>query len=172
MTEGGFQCGSCGQWHPGLPDCAFRRPDAIEKLSAVRRSKCFESDDLCEIPPPRRATNRRRYLRAVLMLPLVDLAGQFFAWGPWVRVRRSHFERALELWDLDGQGEPPFEARLANRIAGIANTRGMLVRVQLGDPDTRPTLRVADRAHPLWSMQREGILAHEAFELVCRHAGR
>ena len=160
-------CSTCGQWHPSLPDCAYQRPDDLLKLTPARRARCKESDDACIIVPPRwKPGPRRFYLRGILYAPLSDRPGESFAWGVWVRVRKADFQRAIELWNEAGRGEPPLVGRLANEVKGFARTRGCAARLRLGDQDSRPSVEITDRVHPLWQIQRDGLTAHTAFEYV------
>lgn len=163
--EIGFWCEATGAWYFGVPDCGYQRPDDLLRLTAARRARCKESDDACVIVPPRGKRGPRRfYIRGVLYAPLTDNPGEAFGWGVWVRIRKADFDRVMELWDEDGSGEPPLTGRLANHVAGFARSRGCAVLMKLGDQNTRPSVEIVDRKHPLGQIQRDGLSTHDAFE--------
>jgi hypothetical protein len=157
VSENTFRCATCGRVHDGLPEVGFRRPDAIIALSKAERAECFENDDICVIPGVAGGESRH-FLRCHLSVPLKDV-GTDWGWGVWVEISEADFEKARELWDVDGSAEAPFRGVLANAIVAVPGSSGSGVTVQLGDETTRPGVHAEDG--PLARLQREGVTLHD-----------
>ncbi|MEM6489495.1 MAG: DUF2199 domain-containing protein [Pseudomonadota bacterium] len=147
-------CGCCGEPRRGVPDYAFRRPDAVVARGdgAVLH---VDSNDLCDVE----ANGARRvFLRGVLLIPLRAIPGQSFGYGPWVEVQRDDARRYVQATrDGDVGALAPLPATLANDLPGCEGTTGLPVALR-GQPNgQRPSIDAAVASpHRLAAEQRDG----------------
>jgi hypothetical protein len=92
MTESTFQCSCCGETLNGPPLAwHFDAPVAWSSLPAVGRRKRGEiNDDQCVID------GEHFFVRGLVEIPVLDGDGPF-AWGVWVSLSQTNFERASRL---------------------------------------------------------------------------
>jgi hypothetical protein len=157
-----FQCATCGQRHEGLSrDWGFSLPDEVFALpEAELGAQVRYDDDLCQ-------WGDRYFIRCILPVPLKD-EDDYFGWGVWAEVEADVFQRYLELYEEDGREEPPYPAKLANRLAPYPGTTlGTRLLIQFQTPEERPTLLLleGDKSR-LADEQRNGIDAARHHEIV------
>lgn len=115
-------------------------------------------------------TQRRHFLRVMLTIPIVGESADV-AWGVWVEVSASDWERAYERWDDPDQAhEPPFPGKLANALRGYEGTLGLPGTVRLTGPNMAPLFELDPEVdHPLASEQRGGVARERVVEWVTAH---
>jgi len=165
------RCATCGEEADLLEmEPRYGRPDAYFEVPQGQREYLtnFSQDD----GRIRNAddTERRHFLRVLLS---VSIRGEpsDVAWGVWVEVSRSDWERAYDLWDDPAQGkEQPFGGTLANALRGYERTLGLPGRVRLTGPKAAPLFEFdPDVDHPLAREQREGVDPERVIEWVSAH---
>lgn len=144
-------CAECDVEHRGLPDLAFRLPDAIFALDPSERAgRVRDSSDLCILD------DDRHWIRAVLPVPVVATDFEY-CFGVWVEVRADDFARYREHFDGDPPaGEGPYGGRLANAIPGYDDDAPD-VRAHLLPDGKRPRLEVSASDGALARDQRDGV---------------
>ena len=165
------RCATCGEESDLLAmEPSYGRPDAYFEVPEDQREylTSFSNDD----GRIRNAddSERRHFLRVLLSIPIRG-EQRDVAWGVWVEVSPSDWERAYELWDDPKQAkQPPFPGTLANTLRGYEGTLGLPGRVRLTGPTTAPLFELAaDVAHPLAREQREGVFGERVVEWVSAH---
>ena len=164
------RCAKCGEEHDlSEVEPSYGRPDAyFDVPPAEREARASFSKDEGRIRDAEDA-ERRHFLRVLLPMPV--RGEDEMCWGVWVEVSGWSWDRAQELWDAADQGqEPPFDAVLANALAGYVGTLGLRGQVQLTGPTTAPRFELAaETDHPLAREQREGVYLERALEWVASH---
>jgi hypothetical protein len=153
-------CSSCGRAHPKFEtELGFHRPDPVNGLSELERNeRCRFSSDAYVLD------EKRFFVRGVLPLPVVGRSAPYNL-GVWAELSKEAFGRIYDLWTDPAQAsEPPFAATLANSIPLGVKGVGLMVRIQLTGPTTRPTFTVVESQHPLYLEQARGIDEHRALE--------
>jgi hypothetical protein len=147
-----FQCRACGEVHDELP-MAFHAemPQAWMEIPALEEAeRGMLSSDQCEIDA------RRFFLRGLAEVPVHGL-GKPLVWGVWVELAVEDYDRACELWDIEGrEAEPPAAGVLATSLPLYPETLGLSVQVVTRPVGERPLVRVLG-GHPLGRDQAEGI---------------
>lgn len=153
MNDSERTCSCCGKRLEGIPtDMAYRRPVHYFRVpEAERATRIYETDDFCVID------GEIFLIRGVLRIPLIDQPGRSFTWGVWAAVAREHFERYLELYEVDAEGEPLFRGSLAVSPPIYPDLLGAEVMVRLRRAKERPDFHPASFDHPLFREHRDGI---------------
>ncbi len=165
------RCATCGQEHDLLSvEPSYGRPDAYFQVPKSQRDLLtnFGKDD--GRIRDAEDTARRHFLRVLLSVPIRGGEGDV-AWGVWVEVSPSDWERAYEVWDDADQDKlPPFPAQLANKLRGYEGTLGLPGHVRLTGPTTAPVFELDPGIdHPLAREQREGVSTERVVEWVSAH---
>lgn len=153
-------CSKCGEEHSlDEMELTFRRPDDVVKLSVEDRARLVkENNDLCVID------RKRFFIRALLPIS-VKSRDHPYCIGLWVEVSQAAFARIYDLWDSDAQiHEPPFAAKIANKIPILDGSFGLDAELRLTGPATRPDVFLQVSPHQLYIEQAGGIDAHRASE--------
>jgi|SRR5262245_49559785 len=156
-----FTCATCGRVHEGLPDVAFDAPVYYREIpEAERAARAYLSSDLCVIE------ERDFFVRGVLEIPIVG-SDEVFGWGVWVTLSRPHFERYVELFDVEPPpGEGPWFGWLSNRLPGYPDTLSLKTHLHLRSLPHRPGIELEPTDHPLAVHQREGIGLGALLEMI------
>jgi hypothetical protein len=156
-----FQCGTCSDWHEGLPDLGFDAPFQYSALSdEERRTIATKSDDLCSI------AGEDFFVRGVIDLPIIGYE-QHFGFGVWVSLKQENFDRYVELFDSkDPSGNGPYFGGFCNRLSGYPDTLHLKTRVHLRPAPARPLIELESTEHPLALHQRNGISIEEVRALI------
>lgn len=160
MTQEVFKCSDCGKAHPVTDiELTFRRPDEIAALSSDEiEERCNYSDDIYILD------DERYFIRGLIPLPVHD-SGTPYCIGTWAEVSLEAFTRIYELWESDSQAsEPAFDGQLANSIPSIPGSFGVMLKINLTGPTTRPSFIVNDAGSQLAQQQSMGISRHRAYE--------
>lgn len=134
-------------------------------------------DDVWVIPEPERAQRARWdsdlcqmgdrfFIRCLLCVPFADSKDDYFGWGVWAEVDRAVFDRYLEIYEIDGSGEPPATGVLANSIPPYRDADGSKVIVHFARQDERPTLTFADGSNSLAHDQRHGLSQEKFHDIL------
>jgi hypothetical protein len=148
----GFTCGTCGEYHEGLPDIAFDAPYYYYGVpEAGRADRCVLDSDSCTID------GEHFFVRGCLEIP-VHGQSEHFAWGAWLSLSRRNFQRFLELPGAERpSSEGSFVGWLSVRIPGYPDTLKLKARAHPRGGGFRPRLELEPTDHPLAVEQREGI---------------
>ena len=156
-----FSCSTCGKTHDGLPDLAFGAPTYYGALpEAERAARANLSSDLCTID------DTDFFIRGVLDIP-IKATEEVFAWGVWVTLSRPHFDRYVELFEVDaGPDDGPWFGWFSNRLPKYPDTLNLKTRVHLRPGRQRPHIELEATDHPLAVHQREGIDLEELLAII------
>ena len=106
------------------------------------------------------------YMRGNLRIPVLG-RGPDVVLTVWVSLSGDDFQRAHLLWDEPGRvDEPPYAARLCNRIPGYPDTWHLPAEVKTQPVGKRPLVELARVEHPLAVDQRRGITRARAFDIA------
>ncbi len=158
----GYQCKTCGAVHPERPTCfGFDAPTVVSQLSdADRERRIAISSDQCILD------DEHFFILGTLDLPIQG-SDEILRWIAWSTLSRPNFERASELWSVDGrESEPPYSGWLSNRIPGFPDTLNVKILVHTAPLGCRPKFEVVEEGHPIWDAQRNGIISEKADELI------
>ena len=140
-----IRCAECGKEHDlsGI-EPSYRHPDAFLALSeAERESRVRHTKDYCIMYSAEPGGTPRCFVRGVLPVAILGQS-ETIGWGLWVEMRPAEFDRVWNLWeDADQSREPPLACWIANRIKRYSETIGLAASLQLENPSTRPTIRLA-----------------------------
>ena len=153
-------CACCGRVLPkSESELGFDLPDDVFALAKDERKKrCRLSSDACVLD------ERRFFVRGGLPLPVRGRTEPYHL-GVWAEVSRASFSRIYELWTDPAQAsEPAYSGTLANSVPLHFSTLGLLLRVRLTGPTTRPEFYLEGMNHSLYAEQHGGIEEHRALE--------
>jgi hypothetical protein len=132
-------------WHFNAPDAWSSLPDAERK----RRGEL--SSDQCIID------DEHFFVRGLVEIPIID-GTEVFAWGVWVSLSRTNFERASALWDSPQRvEEPTYFGWFCNSIPIYPETLHLKTAVHTREVGARPYVELEPTDHPLAVEQRDGI---------------
>jgi hypothetical protein len=164
VAGGTYVCATCGEEHEG-PALSWSvggpYPDRPRRKRLLRAPEVGTEDQLWVAF----VTGKRSFLRAQLLLPVVDGPHEF-AYVVWVEVSRKQMRRARRLWTHPGRAaEPPWPVTLATRVPGYPPTDGLAATLRQRAPGLRPTVELDDADHPLVAEQRAGIRLDRVAEI-------
>jgi hypothetical protein len=158
-------CSVCHKRHPELPGAiGYLRPAHYFMVpEADREARIRINEDLCQID------DQFFLIRGVIEVPLLDGATiegtPWFEWGMWAAVSSRSFHRYLELYEVDGSAEPPFDGLLSGEPPGYADLLEHPVSVQLRTATQRPLLILKPSNHRLYLEQTQGITLQRVHEI-------
>ena len=162
MSENGFQCGSCGEWHDELP--LVFGPDAPAYwygMSPSERKTRFKLDSDLAI-----LDGEHFFVRGRLEIPIHERE-ECFAWLVWSTLRQEDFHRTVELWKRPGrEAEPPYFGWLSTQLPYQPATINLKLNVHTRPVGERPFIEVEPTSHPLAVEQRTGISMARVQELA------
>ena len=154
-------CSVCGKTHEGLGAWAFKRPDHWLALSEEQRQEGKANDDLCETP------DGHFFVRAVLLLPIVDGPEKTFEFGVWSTLAEQNFRRYCDSFDDDDQSKlGPMFGYLANEIRQFPGSLYLKASLHPQDARQRPVMELEPTDHPLPRAQAAGIRYADALSLI------
>lgn len=159
-----FRCATCGEIHEGLPDLAFDAPFYYSGIPQEERAtRTLLSRDLCVID------DEDCFVRGNLEIPIQG-STDAFAWGVWVTLSRTNFERYVEFFEKDPPpGEGPYFGWLSNRIPEYPDTLNLKTLVHLRPGGRRPSIQLEPTDHPLAVHQREGVVLEDLLATIADH---
>jgi len=152
-----YKCGSCDDWHEGVPLCFHAEAPAQVGLVpddewpqrvTLGSDQCIlELDD-----------GTHYFMRGLLRIPIRGRE-DFVEHGVWVSLSEASYERAGELWETVGrESEPPYFGWLCTEVPGYTDTMLLKTRVFTQPVGARPLLEVFEpEQHPLVVDARTGI---------------
>jgi hypothetical protein len=158
------RCPKCGKEHDlWESEVGFDLPDEVFALPRpARQERAKSTTDLCVL-------DERCFIRVVLLVP-VRGEGRDFGWGVWVEVSQADYSRYKQLWDSpDQRHEPRFAGHLANALPACGAALGLRLWVHLESAAERPSVTIAEDAHPLAQDQREGVHPERALEWLSEY---
>jgi hypothetical protein len=97
------------------------------------------------------------FIRGLVEIPVVDGDGPF-AWGVWVSLSKTSFDRANALWhDPNRVSEPAYFGWLCDSLPGYPETLHLKTSVHSREIGVRPYVELESTSHPLALEQRNGI---------------
>lgn len=160
MSSIRFKCGTCGQWHEGLPDVGYAKPDYYFGVPEDERSKrIYITSDLCVID------DTDFFVRCLLLIPIRGTE-ECFGLGVWSTLSKPNFLRYQEHYDEDMSDWEPMFGYLSNQITDYPDTLSLHLNVQPQEKGARPHVTVKPSEHPLSIDQREGIPLERAIEIA------
>ena len=106
------------------------------------------------------------FVRGVLEIPVLE-TGDVFAWGVWVSLSKTNFDRMHELWQTPGrENEPAYFGWLSTEVPGYPSTLNLKTRVHTRGVGLRPRIELEATDHPLSVEQREGIAMARVRQIV------
>ncbi|HWE25958.1 MAG TPA: DUF2199 domain-containing protein [Myxococcales bacterium] len=162
MNDSGRTCGCCGKQLDGIPtDMAYRRPVHYFLVPEGERAKrIYETDDFCIID------GSTFVIRGVLSVPIADQPGRSFTWGLWAAIARDDFERYLELYDSDAEGEAPFRGALAVSPPNYPDLLDAEVSIHFATAKSRPHFHPLSFDHRLFREHRDGISTQRWHQII------
>lgn len=163
-VELGYLCSSCGERHEGLPFGYGALAPAFWSDDMAGRPGHLLTDEQCVID------REHFFVRARLLLPVIDVAEELFDWGVWVSLSRENFARTEELWtNPERVNEPPYFGWLSTELPvyepSTVNLKAMLHSQPVG---RRPILELEPTDHPLAVEQLTGITVARVQEIAER----
>jgi hypothetical protein len=150
--DGGFDCGGCGERHPGLPLAYGTDAPAYWDERWARDPDSVLDQEVCVVG------GEHYFLRGRIVLPVLD-TGEEFEWGVWVSLSETSFARVAELWDDPARVDaPPYFGWLSTELPLYQpSTLNLKTMVHSQPVGVRPTIEVEPTDHPLAVEQRTGI---------------
>lgn len=106
------------------------------------------------------------FIRGLVEIP-VRGSGELFAWGVWVSLSKTNFDRATELWnDPRRIEEPSYFGWLNNSLPGYPETLNLKTAVHSRAVGQKPYIELEPTDHPLSVEQRHGILTSRVQEIA------
>ena len=149
----GFTCGTCGEWHKGLPlGYYISFPEAyFDVPEGEREARIGPYDEEMVID------DNRFFLKANIEIPIQQQDDKF-GWTVWVEMTEKDSKRVSEIWDVPNRAsEPPIPIWIACRIGLYMDTLGLKGKLIHTPPNVRRLLVLDDGDHPLVKEQRSGI---------------
>lgn len=149
-----FRCGSCGEWHDGIPmSYASEAPARFYEIPAVEEEARVDrtSDQFV-------LDGSEFFVLARIQIPIVDSTDQF-TWSVWVCLTGKDFLRASEVWTTLGrESEPPYSGSVGSVLPYYPNTLGLKGQLFTRPVGERFVLLLEPSEHPLALEQRSGIV--------------
>lgn len=162
MTKSEFQCSCCGETHNGPPLAwHFNAPALWASLApADQQARGELTPDVCIVD------GEHFFIRALVEIPVIDGEGPF-AFGVWVSLSQSNFDRVIALWTDEGrEKEPPYFGWLSNSIPTYPETLSLKTLIHTRSVGLRPIVELGETTHPLSLEQRNGITEARVREIA------
>ena len=171
LHDRSWLCPCCGQAHAGLPDLVCSKPDAWPRSDEKAPNSAILShpddvltEDFCILD------GQHHFVRAVLYLPIVGTTGKRFGFGVWSTLSKANFERYVETFDSDAQGDlGPWSGWFSNGLKGYPDSLNIRCQVLPQDGGQRPQIEIAEAEHLLAQEQRRGITFDRVLDLLALH---
>ena len=154
-----MKCKCCGKELGEFTlDISYELPDVVWSIPKEKREEEANfNSDLCEY-------KNKHYIRGIAYIPILQ-TNTFFGWGLWLEVNEETFNKYLEIYEIDGSDEPPYEGLLANTPPDYKNTNNLKAKIQFGSPNDRPNIIIEPNEHKIASEQLNGITIERVHEL-------
>jgi hypothetical protein len=165
FTHQGYFCGTCKEFHSGLPiSYAADTPDGYAWLKESEREKrAVLGSDQCIID------DDQYFLRGLIELPIIGF-NDVFLWGAWVRVWKEDFEEISKHWEIPGRENMigPYKGRLNNRLSEYPDTLNLKCTIRIQPIGSRPLFYLVEPDDSLAKEQREGISLERIQDIASR----
>jgi hypothetical protein len=159
-----FKCGSCEEWHEGMPGFAADAPLYFYGIPrAERASRCVLDSDTCVVD------EQHFFVRGCLEIP-VQGADEPFIWGVWVSLSRPRFDEFVACLNSPKRTHiGPFLGWLSAELAMYPSTENLKARISLRDDGAHPFIEVEPTDHPFAVERRNGITVDRVAEIYARY---
>jgi len=160
-----FKCGSCDEWHEGMPTFGASAPLYYYAIPAGERDRrCHLDTDTCVID------EELFFVRGCLDIP-VHGEPDAFSFGVWVSLSKPHFQTFLAHYDMPKRSHVgPFFGWLSAELTPLyPSTENLKTRLHLRDDGVRPFIELEPTDHPLAVEQREGITVDRVAEIYAHY---
>jgi len=157
-----YICRKCGEQHEGPPlSYGAGAPSAYYAVpEEERENRCQLSSDQCIID------NEFFFILGNIYLPITDKE-ESFNWTAWVSLSEESFDRASELWEIQGrENEPPYFGWLSTELPCYPCTLSLKTNVHTQEIGERPIIELQDYVHPLEKEQKDGITWERVEEIA------
>lgn len=161
----GYQCSTCGEYHSGLP-FSYGSPAPAPYFDipeSERDTRVLLSSDQCVID------NEHFFVLGRLEISVLDAPDEnLFSWNVWVSLSEKNFNRATELWEVEGrESEPSYFGWLSTSLPCYdENTFLLKTNVHTRPIGERPFIELEPTEHPLAVEQRNGITLKRVQEIA------
>jgi hypothetical protein len=158
-----FKCGTCDEWHYGIPALSASAPDYYYSIPVdEREERCRLNSDVCLVD------NEFFFIRANLEIPVEGL-DETFSWGVWGSVSKESFADYMQHFEVpDRAMRGPYFAWLSVSIDIYPDTLNLKTMLHPQEPGIRPKIETEPTDHPLAVEQRKGI-SQERLAEICAH---
>lgn len=157
-----FKCGSCDNWHAGMPALTCQVPDMLLHVPpAERAERVLLSSDLAVL-------DAKHFFIRVCMDTPIQGSEQCFNWGFWVEVDEADFVHYIKA-DESNETCAPFRGALANTLPFYEESLGVPMFVRPQEEGLRPLAEPADERSDFARQFRDGMplkTAHEYIAIV------
>ena len=166
----GFHCATCGKYHDEMPMCLGAPAPALwySIPASERDGRCELSSDQCIID------SEHYFVLGRVLIPVTD-SDDPFIWLCWVSLSRRNFERATELWEVEGrESEPPYFGWIQSALPYEESTLSLSASVFTQKLGERPSITLHESTHPLFLEQENGITLARVQKIVeaALHGGK
>jgi len=106
------------------------------------------------------------FVRGLVEIPIIG-SDEVFAWGVWVSLSKTNFDRACDLWEDENRvNEPPYFGWFCNSVPGYPETLNLKTRVHSRSVGERQYVELEPTDHPLAIEQRVGITKDRVREIA------
>ena len=159
-----YACSICGEAHDNFPAWVIRAPDHWLGMSDEERALGKCDSDLC------RTSDGHFFVRAVLVLPLIDGPQDTVEFGVWGSLSEKNFWRYVETFDDNDQSKLGWMfSYLSNEIGGFPGSLTLNANLHPRDNRLRPLMELEPTDHPLSVAQRGGVPYRRFLEIVHKH---
>ena len=156
-----FVCSVCNSVHDGLPALGMRLPDYWRGLSEKERARGGCGSDLC------RTSDGHFFVRAVLVLPMIDGPEASFEFGVWCSLSEVNFQRYSGSFDDNDQSKlGSMSSYLSNEIRHFPGSLSLRADLRPQDDRQRPLVELEPTDHPLAVAQHDGIRYQRVLEIL------
>lgn len=170
MTDAGYRCSVCSEWHEGLP-LAYgpEAPVYWYGLTPDERASRFVLERDYAI-----LDGEQFFIRGALEIPIIE-HDRPFIWVAWASLSRDNFKRLVERpGATTGAVSLPMFGWLSSELEGYPSTVNLKVNVYDRAVGQRPAIILEATNHPLAVEQRQGITltrVQEFAQLILHGAG-
>ena len=149
----GFNCTTCGQYHNELPmTLGSPAPALWYSITESERAERAElSSDQCIID------GQQFFILGQISIPIHNSIYPF-TWLVWVSLSEENFNRASELWNVEGrESESAYFGWLQTALPYQPSTLSLKAQVKTQAIGERPLIEIEPSDHPLSLEHRHGI---------------
>ncbi|WP_174532024.1 DUF2199 domain-containing protein [Sphingomonas koreensis] len=159
-----FKCGSCDEWHEGMPSFGATAPLYYYAIPESERDRrCELTSDTCIVD------DEFFFVRGVIEIP-VEGESDPLTWGVWVSWSRANFDEYVRNFELDDRAAlGPYFGWLSAEFIVYPESENLKTRAHLRGPGVRPLIELEPTDHPLAVEQRNGITVERVAEIYAAY---